>query len=50
MKNLVVIMYDKLGWMFEETGLAYFKVHFQLPFGGPCENKQNLSVVGYSPG
>lgn len=39
-------MNDELGQMFEETGSAYFKVKSQLLFGGPCENKQNLSVVG----
>lgn len=39
-------MNDELGWMFKETGSAYFTVQSQLPFGGPFENKQNLSVAG----
>jgi hypothetical protein len=46
MKKSVVIMNGELGRMFGETGLAYFTMQSQLPFGGPYENKQNLSVAG----
>lgn len=46
MKKLVVIMNDELRRMFEETVLAYFTEQSQLQFGGPYENKQNLSVAG----
>jgi hypothetical protein len=46
MKKSVVITNGELGQMFGKTGSAYFTMQSQLQFGGPFENKHNLSVAG----